>query len=58
MNNEQHLAAARRLKHAMPDCHMELVRVLEAGDEVYVTGRFKGTRKNDLARVVRMRRPA
>jgi predicted ester cyclase len=28
---------------------MELIRVLEAGDEVYVTGMFKGTHENDLA---------
>jgi ketosteroid isomerase-like protein len=49
MNNEQHEAAARLLKNALPDSHMELVRTLEAGDEIYVTGRFKGTHKNDLA---------
>jgi predicted ester cyclase len=36
------------LKTALPDAHMELVRVLESGDEVYVTGRFKGTQQNDL----------
>lgn len=27
---------------------MELIRTLESGDEIYVTGRFKGTHKNDL----------
>ncbi len=48
MNNDEHMAAARRLKSAMPDCQMELIRTLEAGDEIYVTGRFKGTHKNDL----------
>ena len=28
---------------------MELIRVLESGDEVYITGRFKGTHQNDFA---------
>ena len=28
---------------------MDLVRVVELGDEVYVTGRFKGTHDGDLA---------
>ena len=32
----------------MPDCHMELVRMLEMDDEIYVTGRFKGTHTGDL----------
>jgi hypothetical protein len=27
---------------------MELKRVIELGDEVYVTGRFKGTHEGDL----------
>jgi predicted ester cyclase len=36
------------LKRAMPDCHMELVRTLEMDDEIYVTGRFKGTNTGDL----------
>src|SRR5688572_2348344 len=49
LNNEQHHAAARALKDAMPDCHMEIARTLESGDEIYVTGRFKGTHERDLA---------
>ena len=49
LNNAKHGAAARALKSAMPDSRMELIRVLESGDEVYVTGRFKGTHENDLA---------
>jgi ketosteroid isomerase-like protein len=49
LNNDAHHAAARNLKDAMPDCHMESVRTLESGEEIYVTGRFKGTHRNDLA---------
>jgi hypothetical protein len=48
-DNARHHAAAQALKDALPDSHMELIRVLESGDEVYVTGRFKGTHQNDLA---------
>jgi ketosteroid isomerase-like protein len=48
MDNEQHEAAARKLKAALPDCRMELIRAIEAGDEIYVTGRFTGTHEADL----------
>ena len=48
MDNAAHHAAARVLKEALPDGHMDLVRTLELGDEIYVTGRFKGTHTNDL----------
>ena len=49
LNNARHHAAAQALKNALPDSHMELTRSVESGDEVYVTGRFKGTHLNDLA---------
>ena len=49
MNNARHHAAAEALKHAFPDARMEMIRVLESKDEVYVTGHFKGTHRNDLA---------
>ena len=49
LNNEKHHAAALALKRALPDSWMDLVRVVELGDEVYVTGRFKGTHDGDLA---------
>jgi predicted ester cyclase len=49
LNNARHGAAAEALKRALPDSRMELIRVMESGDEVYVTGRFKGTHQNDLA---------
>ncbi len=44
----QHEAFGRAFKNAMPDGHMELVRAVEAGEEVYITGRFKGTHSGDL----------
>ena len=48
LDNSAHHAAALALRNAMPDCHMELVRILEMDDEIYVTGRFKGTHTGDL----------
>ena len=48
LDNEAHAATARMLKHALPDGHFELIRTIESGDEIYITGRFKGTHKNDL----------
>ncbi len=47
-NNEEHEAFGRSFKVGLPDAHMELVRAVEAGDEVYVTGRFQGTHEGDL----------
>src|SRR5262245_45356582 len=52
LNNEQHRRAAQALKRALPDSFMELVRVIELGEEVYVTGRFKGTHNGDLATAI------
>jgi predicted ester cyclase len=49
LDNSAHHAAALALKKAMPDCHMELVRILEMADQIYVTGRFKGTHTGDLS---------
>lgn len=49
MDTERHHAAAQALKRALPDSWMELLRVLELGEEVYVTGRFRGTHTGDLA---------
>ena len=47
-DNAQHEAFSRAFKSAMPDGRMELVRAVESGDEVYITGRFKGTHTGDL----------
>jgi predicted ester cyclase len=49
LDNSAHHAAALALKKAMPDCYMELVRILEMDDQIYVTGRFKGTHTGDLS---------
>jgi len=49
LNSEKHHQAALALKGALPDSWMEIVRVIEQGEEVYVTGRFKGTHIGDLA---------
>ena len=44
----EHEAFGRTFKNAFPDAHMEVVRAVEAGDEIYLTGRFKGTHDGDL----------
>jgi len=49
LNNEKHEAVARNLKHAIPDGHMEMIHTLESRGEIFVTGRFKGTHRNDLS---------
>ena len=49
LDNSAHHAAALAVKKAIPDCHMELVRILEMDDENYVTGRFEGTHTGDLS---------
>ena len=43
-----HEALGKAFHDAFPDAHMEVARTLEAGDEVYITGRFKGTHTGDL----------
>lgn len=35
-------------KAALPDAHMQIVRAVESGNEVFVSGRFKGTHEGDL----------
>jgi ketosteroid isomerase-like protein len=44
----EHKAFGRVFKNALPDARMEIVRAVEAEDEVYITGRFKGTHEGDL----------
>ncbi len=44
----QHEAFFAAFKRAMPDAHMQVVRAVESGDEVFVSGRFKGTHHGDL----------
>ena len=43
-----HQALGQAFHGAFPDARMEVVRTIESGDEVYVTGRFKGTHTGDL----------
>jgi steroid delta-isomerase-like uncharacterized protein len=42
-------AFADAFRSALPDAHMEIVSVVEAGDAVAVEARFKGTHKGALA---------
>ena len=48
MNNAEHETFGRAFKNGLPDAGMELLRAVEAGDEVYITGRFTGTHQGDL----------
>jgi steroid delta-isomerase-like uncharacterized protein len=44
----QHEEFFRAFKNAMPDAHMQVVRAVESGNEVFVSGRFRGTQEGDL----------
>jgi len=44
----QHEEFFRAFKNALPDARMEVVRAVESGNEVFVSGRFKGTHQGDL----------
>jgi steroid delta-isomerase-like uncharacterized protein len=44
----QHEEFFGAFKTAMPDAHMQIVRAVESGDEVFVSGRFKGTHQGDF----------
>lgn len=48
LDNDAHDAMTRSFKGGFPDGHMEPDHLVEAGDEVMVTGRFKGTHSGDL----------
>lgn len=48
LSNEEHQAFGQSFRNALPDAHMDVVRAVEAGDEVHITGRFKGTHTGDL----------
>ena len=45
---EEHEAFGQGFKNAFPDSRMEVVRAVESADEVYITGRFKGTHTGPL----------
>lgn len=38
----------RAFKAALPDAHMEIEKAVEAGPEVFIAGRFRGTHTGDL----------
>ncbi len=44
----QHEAFGRAFKGGLPDSRMEIVRAAEAGEQVFVNGRFRGTHTGDL----------
>jgi ketosteroid isomerase-like protein len=44
----QHEDFFRAFKSAMPDAHMQVLRAVESGNELFVSGRFKGTQEGDL----------
>src|SRR5438045_5131368 len=48
LNNEEHRAFGQAFRDGLPDAHMDIVRIVEAGNEAFVSGRFKGTHKGDL----------
>lgn len=49
MDPADHEAFGRAFKSGLPDAHMEIVKAVEAGDEVFIEGRFKGNHTGDLA---------
>ena len=48
LDNDAHEAFGRAFKQAFPDGRMEVARAVEEGQEVCMTGRFKGTHTGDL----------
>ena len=48
LNKAQHEAFGRAFKNGLPDARMEIIRAVEADDEVFVRGRFLGTHTADL----------
>jgi predicted ester cyclase len=47
-DNADHRAMIGAFLAAFPDAHHDVQRAVEAGDEVYLSGRFKGTHTGDL----------
>ena len=48
MNVREHEQFGRTFKSALADAHMEILKAVENGDEVFVEGRFKGSHTADL----------
>jgi steroid delta-isomerase-like uncharacterized protein len=45
---EAHRAFSEAFRSALPDAHMVVERSVEAGDELSIVGRFRGTHRGDL----------
>jgi len=48
LSNAEHQAFGQAFRDALPDARMDVVRTIESGNEVSVSGRFKGTHQGDL----------
>jgi steroid delta-isomerase-like uncharacterized protein len=48
MTPAEHEAFGQAFKAALPDAHMEVDTAVEAGEEVFIGGRFVGTHTGDL----------
>ena len=48
LDNDGHMQMGRAFKAALPDGHMEIVRAVENGNEVFVGGTFAGTHSGDM----------
>lgn len=48
LNKADHRAFGEAFKTALNDARMEVVHALENGDEVFLSGRFKGTHTGEL----------
>lgn len=48
LDNAAHEAYGRAFKAGFPDARMEIVRAVESGDEVFLSGRFLGTHTGEL----------
>lgn len=48
LDKAQHEAFGRALKNGLPNLRMEIVRAVEADDQAFVNGRFRGTHTADL----------
>lgn len=48
LDNDAHMQMGMSFKAALPDGHMEVVRAVEDGDEVFVGGTFAGTHTGDM----------
>ena len=48
LKKDEHTAIGEAFKKGLPDARMEIVRAVESGNEIFVSGRFKGTHSGDL----------